>query len=183
MDGHALIRTLRERGATMHIVVMTADVMASERDRCMAAGADAFVTKPLRLAALREALAPGPSGRNNERAGGVDAWDTDLWRDMFGDLATMPSMIDRFATDLDDAMDRLRASATAGDVAGHLHRVLGGMRVFGRSPEAAHLETLEIRLRNEATRADAMLQMAGVHDMLRRFVGRLRIAVAQQLTN
>lgn len=184
MDGHTLIRTLRERGATMRIVVMTADVMASERDRCMAAGANAFVTKPLRLAALREALASGPedsTGHAGEVGGEVDAWDVDLWRDLFGDLAAMPDMIDRFEADLDDAMDRLRTSETPDAVAGHLHRVLGGMRVFGASAEAAHLEMLETLLRAGATRADAMLRLAGVHDMLRRFVGRLREAVTTQL--
>ncbi len=186
MDGHALIRALRERGATLRIVVMTADVMMSERERCMEAGADAFVTKPLRLAALREALAPvssGVAGKDEEWTGEVDAWDVDLWRDMFGNLTAMPAMIDRFEADLDDAMDRLRASATADTAAGHLHRILGGMRVFGASAEASHLEMLETRLRVEATRADAMLRLACVHDMLRRFVGRLRGAVARQLTD
>jgi two-component system sensor histidine kinase EvgS len=177
MDGHALIRTLRERGATLRIVVMTADVMASERDRCMAAGADAFVTKPLRLAALRDAVAASIRVPVDRR----DAWDIPLWQDMFGNLAAMPAMIDRFEADLDEAIDRLRAAATATTLADHLHRILGGMRVFGPSAAAAHIERLEARLRDASTRDDAMLQLAGTDDLLRDFVERLRTAVNDML--
>jgi two-component system sensor histidine kinase EvgS len=173
MDGHALIRHLRERGATLRIVVMTADVMASERERCMVAGADAFVTKPLRLAALRDAV----GAPIRLPADGPDDWDVPLWHDLFGTLAAMPAMIDRFEADLDEAMDHLRTAETTIAMADHLHRILGGMRVFGASAAAAHLETLEVSLRDISTRADAVLRLAGIDDMLHDFVDRLRRTV------
>ncbi|MFB3103503.1 MAG: response regulator, partial [Pseudomonadales bacterium] len=45
-----------------HIIAMTANVMREDRNRCMNAGMDDFVAKPIRLDCLIEALerAPGP---------------------------------------------------------------------------------------------------------------------------
>jgi len=70
MDGVAAVKKIREieilekeviGGRTTPIVAMTADTSPKARERCLAAGMDAFVTKPLRLAKLRsriEALIP-----------------------------------------------------------------------------------------------------------------------------
>jgi len=63
LEATAAIR-LRERGATTHvpIIAMTAHAMKGDRERCLDAGMDEYVTKPLdsrRLCALVEALADG----------------------------------------------------------------------------------------------------------------------------
>ena len=63
MDGYAATRAIREVEADpawkrprARIIAMTANAMASERERCLEAGMDDYLSKPLRAAPLMEAL-------------------------------------------------------------------------------------------------------------------------------
>jgi signal transduction histidine kinase/CheY-like chemotaxis protein len=60
LDGHEATAALRqhERGTERRtpIVALTANAMAEDRDRCLAAGMDDFLSKPVRLEDIRSAL-------------------------------------------------------------------------------------------------------------------------------
>ena len=56
MDGFETTRRLRAGGDDVWIVALTAHVMSEDRDRCLAAGMNDFVSKPIRLEALAAAL-------------------------------------------------------------------------------------------------------------------------------
>jgi signal transduction histidine kinase/CheY-like chemotaxis protein len=47
MDGYEAARRLREAGVEVPIVAMTAFTLTDDRDRCLAAGCDVYVTKPI----------------------------------------------------------------------------------------------------------------------------------------
>jgi hypothetical protein len=59
MDGYEAteaIRRLEVSGSHIPIIAMTAAAMEGDRERCMAAGMDDFITKPVRLEAVSTAL-------------------------------------------------------------------------------------------------------------------------------
>ena len=58
LDGLAATRELRTRGFTNPIVALTARALSTDRDRCLAAGCNGFLSKPITRTDLARMLAP-----------------------------------------------------------------------------------------------------------------------------
>jgi CheY-like chemotaxis protein len=69
MDGYATMGEIRKdpRFAKLPIIALTAKAMPGDQNRCLAAGADDYLTKPVDIEALRQAMA-----RLIERSGHAD---------------------------------------------------------------------------------------------------------------
>jgi CheY-like chemotaxis protein len=56
MDGLEATRMLRERGVRTPIIAMTAHAMQGDRDKCLRAGMNAYVSKPIQPEEVFEAI-------------------------------------------------------------------------------------------------------------------------------
>ncbi|UPG85373.1 transporter substrate-binding domain-containing protein [Luteibacter aegosomatis] len=171
LDGYGLTRALRERGSRLAIVAMTANAMEGEKERCLDAGMDGFIAKPVRIDALRLALATCVP---DDEA----PWDTALLTETFGHLGVLPSLVDRFAESTREDIAHIHALSHPGQVAERIHRLLGGMRVFGTSSAARLGEALEIALRGDHAR-EAMQRVPTFIDVVEAYLERLRRGVAR----
>ena len=166
MDGFEATEAIRRRenaGVHTPIVAMTAHAMAGDRERCLAAGMDAYVSKPIRhddLLSTIEGFFTGTSGvvsatpsppPDNTRASTVD--EDALLEDFGQNRTLLAEVITVFLAEAPGQLDALHAAADAldaGALASAAHALKGSVGLFakGAAFEAAR------RLEQEARRGD-----------------------------
>lgn len=102
MDGFAATRKIREReqqqGGHIPIIAMTAHAMLGDRERCLEAGMDDYITKPLVPKVLFSALARWmqTSAREHEAVESAEDYFVDLEEGSFGE-STPPTAVEQKA--------------------------------------------------------------------------------------
>lgn len=56
MDGYAATRAIKAHDASVPVIAQTAHVMSGEKEKCLEAGCDDYLSKPIRLNVLMETL-------------------------------------------------------------------------------------------------------------------------------
>ena len=136
MDGFTATRKLREPGAKVlnpriPVIAMTAHAMAGDREKCLAAGMDDYVSKPISPTALLEVLhrhlnpetgQKGAAGAARQMAGhsetAAPAWDRASFMErLLDDKELAVVIIQAFLDDVPGQLDRLeQAFATLDQV-------------------------------------------------------------------
>jgi CheY-like chemotaxis protein len=144
MDGFQATAAIREKeGATgerVPIVAMTAFAMKGDREKCLAAGMDAYVAKPIRpeeLFEVVEGLTHGGDGRGAGALSTTDVFDrTEALAYAGGDAALLKEIAELFLADAPASMARLRQTMESRDaqaLAEAAHALKGATKLLGAS--------------------------------------------------
>jgi CheY-like chemotaxis protein len=156
MDGYELTRRLRlaeaEHGcARTPVVAVTANAMRGEEERCLAAGMDAYLAKPVaidRLRATLERWLPIVEGATAEpSAGAGTAIDRSVLAAWLGDDdAGIEELLAKFrdsAVESEQAIDTAWRAADLAGLAKAAHRLRGAAQAVGAVRLGAAAEGLE----------------------------------------
>jgi PAS domain S-box-containing protein len=141
LEATALIRE-RERTTGGHtpIVALTARAMPGDREQCLAAGMDAYVSKPLRpdelFSAMNAVLANSPDATPASTPAAADALDRDVLLAGFGGRADLlRQVVGVFLEDAPAMLSRIREALKTGnsaDVAAAAHALKGSVGLFSQ---------------------------------------------------
>jgi len=188
MDGFQATAAIRkeEEATAKHvpIIAMTAHAMAGDRERCLAAGMDDYVAKPIKVDDLFEAIEklcrPAEVGKMAIplKPGGREPIDTALaLARVEGDVELLKGLAALFLKDLPEMLTNLRDAVMAGD-AGAIeraaHKLKGSVGNFAAQPAFAAALKLEI-LGREDTLSEAKLAYAELETE----INRLKSAMAR----
>jgi CheY-like chemotaxis protein len=169
LDGFETTARIREReGADDHlpIVAMTASAMEGDRERCLAAGMDDYISKPLRPDQLDAVLerwlghtgAPVASaGSNGDRNGLIDAGRVQRFREDYPEIADR--LVAMFADTTPPLLEQLTNAVHASDdeaVRRLAHKLKGSCQNVGAVKMAALCRELEEPQARTVPLADAL---------------------------
>ncbi len=191
MDGLETASAIRARekavGGHMPIIAMTAYAMSGDREKCLAAGMDAYLSKPIRPNELFKLIAelvpavtseqPAPEKPTSHVANDLIDWKRAL-EHMRGDSELLRELIGIFLAELPKWLGELREAIAKGDfeqVRRTAHTLKGSVATFAADKVHAatlFLETMarEGRLDDGAkTLADIETELELLHPLLKAF--------------
>ncbi|OHB73165.1 MAG: hypothetical protein A2V70_18085 [Planctomycetes bacterium RBG_13_63_9] len=155
LEATAAIRAREQQtGGHVPIVAMTAHAMKGDRQRCLDAGMDEYVSKPIRVRHLLETIEavlgvrPGLEVEGEEPIGGEDQvldWAAAL-QAMRGDRDLLAVVVETFLEESPRLMTIIRNAVSEGDAAAlrvAAHGLKGSMRYFGTGWASARAYRLE----------------------------------------
>jgi CheY-like chemotaxis protein/HPt (histidine-containing phosphotransfer) domain-containing protein len=166
MDGLEASRRINQRwpAERPRIVAMTANAMQGDRETCLAAGMDDYLSKPIRKTELAAALARSESRATSESGwptphemDDLEAVDLSQLQGTVGDPMFVRELISTFLSDAPQLVRTLRSSLEQRNVEElrrAAHTLKSNGRTFGATALASLSEELELRAQT-GTLADA----------------------------
>ena len=154
LEATALIRTREEEtGTHVPIVAMTAHAMQGDRERCLGAGMDGYVAKPIRARelfgaieqALRATPAPLAAPAAPDPPSSID-W-SEAMRAVKGDHGLLRIVVEAALEECPQQLDGIRRAVACNDPAGlrlAAHTLKGAVRYFGEGPAYDYAYRLEV---------------------------------------
>jgi signal transduction histidine kinase/CheY-like chemotaxis protein len=163
MDGFTATRLLRDSGYIKPIVALTANAMAGDREKCLAAGCTEFLTKPIHYEQLLASLAAQMSG---DRQGSAMKQSREIVRSERSLTSDLPcdddpefqEIVEEFQDSLHAKLDLMEAALSANDMnelalLAHWLKGSGGTAGFNEFTEPAlHMEQASMACDRENSR-------------------------------
>lgn len=174
----------------VYIIAMTANVMSSDRERCLEAGMNDYISKPLRPEALYAALERAVAEISNEAADSPQDFPVSEGQSLnlrqalqeIGDLDLLAKMASMFLAEWDEHLSRVRLAVESNDVHElrmHAHTLKSLLAMFHADVarrNAVDLENAAMTVETvDWTRCRLLLarletEMRDIHPELERFV-------------
>ncbi len=191
MDGFSATAAIRAKermtGAHVPIIAMTAHAMRGDRERCLEAGMDGYLAKPIHSRTLYETVEaitpttppPDEPAPVEEPLDDVLDWDAALRR-IGGRSELLEQIANLFFTESDELMGEIQAAIAAGDTL-KLRRVAHALK--GSADCFCATATVQAAFVLETMGRDAMLTDADdAYAVLQRAIERLTAALAARVT-
>jgi CheY-like chemotaxis protein len=175
LDGYGATATLRAAEYRGPIVALTAHAMAADRDRCISAGCDDYLTKPIKRDELVEGVLRGIA----RRAIGVPARRISvpdaapLVSDLVGD-PDLAELVDEFVADLPTRSAALQTAVRdMAEVCRLAHQMKGSAGGFGFAPITAVAADIEQAAKSGAEALDLGRRIAELSGLCARARARM----------
>jgi signal transduction histidine kinase/CheY-like chemotaxis protein len=187
MDGLAATAAIRKKeghsGIHLPIFAMTAHAMKGDRERCLAAGMDGYICKPVRFSDIEATLAglnrvkPNPPSAPVRR----ESWSrNEALERIGGDQQLLGDLCQIFLEESPKLMAKLRQAVDSGDCEGLMraaHNLKGESSYLGASGTSQAARQLEEMGRNrdlshaDSTLAELEREISSLHDELKDLAG------------
>jgi len=180
MDGLEAMRRIREQlppERQPRIVAMTANALSGDRERCLEAGMDDYVAKPIQLAELAQVIdrnRPGSTSQSADASGNPGHYDSQTMDTLIaaagpqGAALVLGTMIETAAKMLEE-LQRASDTSSRKEVRRYAHSLKTNARTVGAHALAGELEQIETLAENDQL-GTVPARVATVSDGYRRLV-------------